>query len=380
MGGGRAIAVAALVVALLAGDAAAHADDLREAVSVLVQTPRQRLHRVWTDYVPAMPIPESRSSWTSIAVGPSPFDLTSGEALTPRRGRIGATLNRISDERFLIDLQGRTWDSDGEVNVVQVEYVSPALPVRLGRYRLSAHLSASMTAYSLEHGVLENIRNWVEEDLLFGDPLSIGHDIGGRDLIAGPGDDLLNSAPLLKLRVAGKLHLPRVCLFRRPLDSALSLGLTMPSFGWSTSSGNGSVQPDVTLAYRLRLSRRWALHGASTLMFPSGTERFDQLGIDTESVLFGTHMQGEYWFSRRWAIGFGVHWQSGYFRDTGLPMDVSSFYGTIGFMFRPHPCHVLHIVWSENLQTGIPRGAQRDFSNSQTDSDFALQIGWRYSL
>jgi hypothetical protein len=365
------------------------ADDLRGAVPADAwTTPRDArpvvLRRArtpdWASYVPAMPLPNSRAAWTSIAVTPTPFDLTSGEALTPARGRVSVFITRISDERFLEDLQLRRWDSDGEINIVRAELVSPRMWVRLGGRRLPAHVSASMHAYSLEHAVLDRLRNLVEEELLSADPGVIqGHDIGGRDLeIAG--QDMLNSAPILKLRLAGKLHLPCTHLFRRPLYSALSLGVTTPAFGWSTSSGNESVQPDLTLAYRWSITRKWAFTGATTVTLPGTTERFDALDVETKDVLVGSHLQVEYWFNNCWSAALGFQYQTSYLDGTGLPMDEASTYATLGFMWRPNPRHVFHIIFSENPQSNIPSGAQRNFDNSQRDSDFALQIGWRFSL
>lgn len=371
--------LALTLAALVMPDVECRADEPVERSANATTRLVRRPSSYWASYRPSIALPESRSTWTALAVPTTPFGLTSGEALTPPNGRMGVSVTRLSDERRLIDLRNRPWISDGEVNIVQVEYVSRRLPVRIGGRSLAFHWSASLAAISLEHGVLENARNWVEEYPFFGEPSALGHFIGGRDLTVS-GQDLLGSAPLLKLRLAGKLHLPRARLFGRCLCSAVGVGLSMPAFGWSTSSANDNVQPDLTLAYRLPLSARWVLTGASSLSVPGSTPFFRRRRIDTRNVLFGTHLQAEFWINRHLAVSGGFQHQTPYLTGTGLPMDETSTFGLIGLMWRPNACHVLHLIFAENTQTGIPQGRQRDFTDMQTDSDFALQLGWRYSL
>jgi hypothetical protein len=368
---------------VLAGTAVAEERRPTFSTETPVGAPPARLERrtgAWDTYRPSLPMGPTRSAWTSLVVSPTPFALTAGEALTPCRGRVALNWTRISDERFMDDLAGRRWDSDGEVQVIGLEVVGRRMPFRLGGRQLAAHLSASFHAYSVEHGVWERLRNLVEEDLLGATPTVVAnHDIGGRHLQIG-GDDLLESTPMMKVRLGAKVQMPCTTVFRHPLRTALSLGLTLPAFGGKNQSGNRDLQPDLTLAYRYTLARAWGITGALTVSWPGTSERFAALGVRTSDVLLGGNLNLEWWFHRCWAVALGFQYQTSYLEGTGLAMDEDSTYVNLGFLWRPHPRHALHIVFSENPQGKIAFGSTRNFSDTQRDADFTMLLGWRFSL
>ncbi len=331
-------------------------------------------------YHPSMPMGETRSAWTAPAASPTPFALTAGEAMTPLRGRVALNITRISDERNLVDIPGREWNSDGEVRVVSVEIVSPRHILRLGSVRVPVHASASIHAYTVEDGIFEELRNAVEEGpFSAGDAILDNHDIGGREHSID-GQDLLGTTPLWKLRFGVKVPLPRARIGCYHLLTSVSLGVTLPAFGANAEAGNEDVQPDVTLAYALPFSRKLWLTGAATVSIPGSTERFDELGVDTSDVLFGWHGNLEYWFNPCWAAALGFQYQTSYIDGTGLAMDEDSTYLNIGILWRPHPRHTIHLVWSENPQEQIGFGTTRDHDGAQKDADFTFLLGWRYSL
>lgn len=331
-------------------------------------------------YHPSVPMGETRSAWTAPAVSPTPFALTAGEAMTPLRGRVALNITRISDERDLVDIPGRAWNSDGEVRAVSLEVVSPRHILRLGSVRVPVHASASIHAYTSERALFDELRNVVEEELLgAGQSILDNHDTGGREHSIG-GEDLLGTTPLWKLRFGVKVPLPRVRLGCYHLLTSVSAGLTLPAFGANTEAGNEDVQPDFTLAYALPFSRKLWLTGAATVSLPGSTERFDELGVDTSDVLFGWNGNLEYWFNPCWAVALGLQYQTSYIDGTGLAMDEDSTFFNIGILWRPHPRHTIHLVWSENPQTGIGFGAERDHDGAQKDADFTFLLGWRYSL
>lgn len=331
-------------------------------------------------YHPSMPMGETRSAWTAPAVSPTPFSLTAGEAMTPLRGRLALNITRVSDERFMIDNQGRRWDSDGEVRSIQLEIVSPRRVLSLGCLRIPVHVSASLHAYTLEHALFEGLRNWVEEELLgAGSDILDNHDTGGKDLIID-GQDLLGSTPMWKLRFGVKVPLPRARIGCYSLFSSVSVGLTLPAFGSSTEAGNEDVQPDLTLAWALPMSRKVWLTGAATVSAPGSTERFDELGIETEDVLAGANLNLEYWFSPCFGAGVGLQYQTSYLAGTGLSLDENTVYFNLGLFWRPHPRHTIHLIWSENPEGEIVFGSANDFDDAQKDADFTFLLGWRYSL
>ncbi|MDJ0975696.1 MAG: hypothetical protein QNJ98_14640 [Planctomycetota bacterium] len=331
-------------------------------------------------YHPSMPMGETRSAWTAPAVSPTPFSLTAGEAMTPLRGRVALNITRISDERFMVDNQSRRWDSDGEVRSIQLEVVSPRRVLSLGGLRIPVHVSASLHAYTLNHALFEGLRNWVEENLLgASDDVLDNHDTGGKDLIID-GQDLLGSTPMWKLRFGVKVPLPRQRIGCYSLFSSVSVGLTLPAFGSSTDAGNEDLQPDVTLAWALPFSRKVWLTGAATVSAPGSSERFDELGIETEDVLANANLNLEYWISPCFGAGIGLQYQTSYLAGTGLSLDENSVYFNIGLFWRPHPRHTIHLVWSENPEGEIVFGSANDFDDAQKDADFTFLLGWRYSL
>jgi hypothetical protein len=331
-------------------------------------------------YLPTLPQPESRAPFLAVALPPTVEGLTAGEALTPIRGRFGLDSKRISDERPLRDNQRRDWTSDGEVRVITMEVVSPRARLRLAGLAIPVHFSASVHAYTLSHPLFDGVRNYLE-DTYFGSDQVVKaiHNIGGRALDVD-GDAWLDADPLFKVRVAAKFPLPRFCVGGRPVDSALSIGATLPAFGSKTSSANDEIVPDVALAWRVPLRRNLFLGGSASASVAGATPRLRALGYETTGVAARAGLDLEWWFHRRWAAMIGFSWNFPWIENTGLPMDVTSSYFEIGFLHRLTLQDALYITFSENPQTGIAIAGTRDFTNAQTDADFTVQFGWRHDF
>ncbi len=280
----------------------------------------------------------------------------------------------------MVDGTGRRWDSDGEVRAISLEVVSPRFVVNAGPLCIPMHVSASLHAYTLEHGIFERLRNLVEEELLGATQVfNDNHDIGGRELSIA-GGDLLGSTPTWKLRFGVEVPLPSIEIMQSRLFTALSVGVTLPAFGADKSAANEDIQPDVALAYTLPISKRLWFTGAFALSWPGSTKTFDDLGVTTEDVLFAWNGNLEYWFNDCWAVAGGFQFQTSYLDGTLLAMDEDSTYFNIGIMWRPTARHTIHLTWSENPDSAIGFGSTRDFDGAQKDSDFTFLLGWRYSL
>ena len=331
-------------------------------------------------YLPTLPQPESRASFLATALPPTVEGLTAGEALTPLRGRFGLDSKRISDERPLRDNQRRRWTSDGEVRVITMEVVSPRARLRLGELSIPLHVSASLHAYTLSHPLWDGVRNYLEDTYFGSDQIvkSI-HDIGGRALDVD-GDAWLDADPMFKVRLAAKFPLPCFCAFGRPVDTALSIGATLPAFGSKSSTGNDEVVPDVALAWRVPIRKNLFLGGSASASFAGATRRLEDLGYDTTGIAARAGLDLEWWFHRRWAAMVGFSWNFPWVENTGLPMDVTSSYFELGFLHRLTRRDALYLTFSENPQTGIAIAGTRDFSNAQTDADFTVQLGWRHDF
>ncbi len=331
-------------------------------------------------YLPTLPQPESRASFLAVALPPTVEGLTAGEALTPIRGRFGLDSKRISDERPLRDNQNRDWTTDGEVRVITMEVVSPRARLRLAGLTIPLHLSASVHAYTLSHPLYDGIRNYLEDTYFGSDQIVKAiHNIGGRRLDVD-GDAWLDSDPMFKVRLGVKFPLPRFCVLGRPVDTALSVGATLPAFGSNSSSGNDEVVPDVALAWRAPIRRNLFLGGSVSASFAGATPRLRALGYDTKGVAARAGLDLEWWFHRRWAAMFGFSWNFPWIENTGLPMDVTSSYFEVGFLYRLTARDALYLTGTENPQTGIAIAGTQDFTNAQTDADFTIQIGWRHDF
>ena len=333
------------------------------------------------DYPPQVPIAENRSTFLVMVVPPSPFLLTQGQADTPARGGLSVYAQRVSDERNLRDNKFNIYSSDGEVQIISVEYVSPCLPISLGRARIPLHLGLSSHVYSLEEPLFDEVRNFVEGDILgaSGDFIA-NRSVGGRDLFvdpfAGSRIDMLKGY-LLKLKGVVKADLPDACVFHHTLQTAVSVGVTAPAIGEDRRSASDSVGLDAALAFALPLASRLRLTGALALSMPGGSPLLDDLGVAHEDLLFAAHANLEWWFHPRWAFTAGLSHHTNYTKDTGLPMDLDSNYLNLGFLFQATWSSTFYFVWTENIEPRIDTGLGTDFTDSQKEADFTFALGWR---
>ncbi len=360
----------------------------RDAVAAS-QKPLRRGRRIgrdhaWSAYVPTVPIAEIRSAWTVAATPPNPFLLTSGEAMTPARGGLSLNVTFLSDERQLTDNQNRIWESDGEVRIYSLEYITPAMYLRLCGRRLPFHVSGSLHGYVLGHATFDWLRNWVEENLLSASQSVLdSHDTGGRDLfVQSPTDreTFLGSSPLWKAKIVGKLGLPPLDLCGSCLVSALSVGITPPAFGDNEDSGNDDVAFDATLAYQMHLGKGFRVTGASSVALPGDSRRLKRLGVATEDVIFSSFLNLEYWFSKRWAFAIGASFNSAFIGGTALPMDLDSWYINAGLQFRCSRKSTLYLLFAENPESTITTTQFADFDDSQKEADFTLTFGWKFAF
>jgi hypothetical protein len=160
----------------------------------------------------------------------------------------------------------------------------------------------------------------------------------------------------------------------------VSVGLGTPAFGSHAEAGNSHFQPEVTLAWALPFlgSFRWT--GAATAAYAGSSDVFDRIGLDTEDVVFGANTNLEWWASSRFAVALGVSWNSSYTRDSGLPMDLDSWYVNLGVLYRLSCRSDIHLMFSENPEGHILTAFGSDFSDSQKEADFTITLGWRYSF
>ena len=160
--------------------------------------------------------------------------------------------------------------------------------------------------------------------------------------------------------------------------------MTPPSFGDRTESGNRDWAPDMTLAYAWDVSSKFRLSGATTVAYPGTSDRFEDLGVDTEDWILSSMLNLEWWPSHKWGFSLGVTGNTPYTKDTDLPMDLASWYMNIGIQFVPNRCHSFYLVFTENLdrnvQTYNTAPGNTDYSNAQKEADFSFILGWRYSF
>jgi len=336
-----------------------------------------------TAYVPAVPINETRAAITAIVTPPSPFSGSLGEALTPPQGLWGLRLERLSDERSLGDLAGNVYESDGEVQITTLEFVSPRWVLSLGGVRVPMHAGASLTAYSLHTAWFDGLRNWVEETFLDADQVVLdAHGLGGKDLyVETPAlerTELLGSSPMLKAKGFVKFELPPLHVGCSCVRTSLGLGVTTPAFGSHAESGNTDWQPEAVFAFAAPLASRLRWTGAASVAWTGGSETYDEVGLETEDVASGACTNLEYWFSWRFAVAVGLSWNSSWTRDSGLPTDLDSVYMNLGVLYRLSRCVDLALTFSENPEATIATAPGSDFNDSQKDSDFALALGLRF--
>jgi hypothetical protein len=333
------------------------------------------------EYVPVVPVADTRAAMTALVLAPSPWLLTGGDPLTPERGRATLRWQRIDDERDLTDLDGNVWSSDGEVQAVSLEVVSPKIRFAPSRCALPLcfHVGASIHAYTLTEAVFDGLRNWVEEDIIGSDATVQGnHDLGGRELSLN-GEDLLEST-LWKAKAILKVPLPDVPIETTRLQGSFSVGLTSPAFGTSRDSGNSEMQVDATLAFALPLSSKFRIVGGGSVLFPGSAPAYDDVDLDVETAVGSARIGLEWWVSRRFAAMVGFSYYGHYTKGSGLPTDHDSSFVDLGFLWRVNDRFDVHLFGSENPQSDIVTTPGADFSNSQTDADFTigLGVGWTF--
>lgn len=331
------------------------------------------------DYVPMMPVADNRAAITTLILSPSPWLTTAGDPLTPERGRLALRWQRIEDERTLGDRDGNLFVSDGEIQEVSLEYVSPRITVSPCGSCVAFHLAASVHAFSLTDALWDGLRNWVEEDLANSDDVVRAmHDLGGRELSVN-GDDMLESV-LWKVKGAIKFPLSDVGGDRVRLQSALSVGVTSPAFGPDDASGNRGIQADTALAFAVPFSTKARFVGGVGVLFPSESDRFKDLGIDSEGVVPVARVGFEWWPVPCFGAMIGASWNGHYTTGTGMPTDEDSWYVDFGLIWRLSPRVDFHLFGSENPDPKIVTGTDADFSESQKDADFTIAAGFGLTL
>jgi hypothetical protein len=327
---------------------------------------------------------ETRSTFLAHVTPITPFLGSAGEAGTPCRGQVGAWIERISDERVLRDDLGNRWLSDGEVQLTRVEVVSPRYRLLPGSWGVPVHFGATLQMYSLHGALFDDLRNWVEETFLDGDPVALGHDLGGRELRveppAGAGPDILGQTPLVKVKAFAKFPLRDLPVGGCRLHGALTVGLGTPSFGSHADSGNSDFQPEVTFAWALPFATQFRWTGAATGAYAGSSDLHDRVGLPVEDWVFGANTNVEFWPFARFAVALGVSWSSAYTTSSGLPMDLDSFYVNLGVLYRLSPRSDVHLLFSENPEGHIITTPGADYSDSQKESDFTLTLGWRLAF
>ncbi len=333
------------------------------------------------DYVPMVPVADNRAAITTLVLSPSPWLGTEGDPLTPERGRVAFRLQRIEDERTFSDRGGNVFVSDGEIQEVSLEYVSPRIALQPSACGgcVAFHLAGSIHAFSLDTAWFDGLRNWVENDVAHADSVVRAmHDRGGRELSVN-GDDMLQSV-LWKAKGAIKFPLPDVGLAGTRLQSAFSVGVTSPAFGPDDRSGNRGAQADATLAFAVPFTHSVRVVGGAAALFTSESPRYKDLGIDTESVLGIARVGLEWWVTPRFGAMIGASWNGHYTTGTGMPTDKDSYYVDFGLIWRVSPRVDVHLFGSENPDPKIVTATGGDFSQSQKDADFTIAAGVGISL
>jgi hypothetical protein len=318
---------------------------------------------------------------TVLVLAPSPWLLTSGDPTTPERGRAALRWQRISDERDLSDFDGNVWSSDGEVQAVSLEYVSPKIAVAPSRCAapFCFHLGASLHAYTLTEAVFDELRNFIEEEFLASDEeVQDMHDLGGRELSLN-GEGLLDST-LWKAKGIVKFPLPDIAVEATRLQGSFSVGVTSPGFGTDEDASNSEVQVDATLAFSLPLSRHFRVVGGGSVLFPGSAPAYDDVDLEVETAVASARLGLEWWIGRRFAAMVGFSYYGHYTRGSGLPTDEDSTFVDIGFLWRINRNLDLHLFGAENPQSEILTAPGSDFDNSQRDADFTigLGLGWTF--
>jgi hypothetical protein len=263
--------------------------------------------------------------------------------------------------------------------------VSPRIDLHPFCGCLPMHLGASLHLYTLNTAILDELRNFVEDDL-FGSSQAVldAHTIGGRQLTVddtfGGTTELLDQTPMWKAKLCAKFHLPDMWPAGTHVRSSLSLAVTTPSFGSHAESGNQDWQPELTVAWAAPIANRLRWTGSASVAMPGGSEVYDDLGLDHKDVVVSAFTSLEYWAAARFAMGLGIQWNSAYTTNSGLPMDLDSIYVTFGLLYRISCRAQVHLIFSENPETLIITTHGSDFSDSQKDSDFSLTLGFSFSL
>ena len=334
-------------------------------------------------YVPVVPVPESRLAFSTLIMPSTPFLGTEGSADTPRRGGASINLTRINDERRFRDERDTQFALDGELQVVTLEWVSPRQSVNLGCSCVPFHVALSVSAYTDHPGLFDWLRDFVEEEVVGQDAgVAAAHNPGGREIsatsAAGDRTDFANSTPMWKAKGVLKFPLPDFDVHGRPGRWSASLGITAPAFGENADSGNDHVVPEVVLAAAVPLSERWRLTGAASFTVPGRSRTYEDLGIDTQSLVWSTNVQAEWWASCRLAFAFGFILNGPFTRGDSLPSDHASLYGTLGALYRVSDRVEVHLLAAENPGTRIVEDGDAnspyDF-NGQVDADFSISFG-----
>lgn len=332
---------------------------------------------------PVLPQGPIRSAWTSLALPANPAGLTAGQATTSCCGGFAISATRLSDERELLTLRRRQTflNSDGEISIITAEWISPKMRLRHGPVDVTGHAWAVLQSWTNRHGILERIRNGLEEGLLGANSEIIAnHDIGGRGIHDGAGRQWLDKDPLFRAKVGLKFDLPRTRILGHTVFASLSPGATLPAFGAHTSSSNDAVMPELNLAWRTRLTSRIELSGTGSVAVADRSKRMRQNDLKVHPVVAQASLLADYWFHPRWSISLGLSAHTPWVRDSGYAFDTWSKYMILGFQYRASSRDTLHLVFMENLETNINTRQQADVSDSQRENDFSLQLGWRHDF
>lgn len=345
--------------------------------------------RFFADYVPSIPVAESRAFLPTVAMPPTPFLLTQGEAETPLRGRLAGNATRLSDERLMTDDRGTRFEVDGEIALSSLEWVSPRWCLTICNESMPLHVAVSVHAYSLQYGALDGLRDWVENGLLSADAgVDAGHTPIGREFSAtlvtgGPKIELLDSSPMWKTKFVVKVPVTEGNAFGGGVRSSLSFGIVPPAFGTHKESGNSGVAGDVVLAAAWPISDRWRLTGAAAVSMPGDSDALHDLRVRHHDFVGSGTSAIEWWPWPRFGVSLGFTINGPYTRDTGLATDDISFYGNIGILYRITPCVEAHLLFSENAgnQVDLDQNPGDDIGFwSQRDADFSLTFGVSWAM
>ncbi len=91
----------------------------------------------------------------------------------------------------------------------------------------------------------------------------------------------------------------------------------------------------------------------------------------------------EWWISRRVALALGFTVNGPYTRDSAMPTDLTSYYGSLGALWRVSDRAEVHVLFAENPGTKIAvyGDAETHYSwDTQRDADFSLTFGGSIEL